>query len=319
MEYRSVGNTGLQVSAISIGGWLTFGKSVGQAASHEILAKAIERGVNFIDVADIYAKGESERVVGAMLRDYRRSDLVISSKVFWPMSDNVNDRGLSRKHIFESVHASLRRLQTDYLDLYFCHRFDPNTPLEETVRAMDDLVRQGKVLYWGTSMWSVEQLEMAHLIADRFNAYRPVVEQPRYNLIHREIEGGVMPTADRLGMGLVVWSPLAQGLLTGKYNDGVPEGSRGAESDWLKGDLTEKNLRRVKVFCKLAADAGMKPEQLALAWLLTRPEVSSAIIGATRVEQLLSNLGAVELELDGELVGKLDALFEAPAPREELP
>lgn len=317
MEYRSVGNTGLQVSAISIGGWLTFGKSVGQATSHEILSAAIERGVNFIDVADIYAKGESERVVGAMLRDHRRSDLVISSKVFWPMSDNVNDRGLSRKHIFESVHASLRRLQTDYLDLYFCHRFDPNTPLEETVRAMDDLVRQGKILYWGTSMWSVEQLEMAHLIADRYNAYRPFVEQPRYNLIHREIESGVMPTADRLGMGLVVWSPLAQGLLTGKYNDGIPEGSRAAESDWLKGDLTEQNIKRVKVFCKLAKEAHLKPEQLALAWLLTRPEVSSAIIGATRVEQLISNLGAAELELDGELVDKLDALFAPPEPAAE--
>jgi voltage-dependent potassium channel beta subunit len=312
MEYRRVGRTGLKVSAISIGGWLTFGKSVGQATSHEIMRAAIERGVNFIDVADIYAKGESERVVGELLKDHRRAELVISSKVFWPMSDNVNDRGLSRKHIMESVEASLRRLQTDYLDIYFCHRWDPDVPLDETVRAMEDLVRQGKILYWGTSMWSAEQLERAQLTAERFGGYSPVVEQPRYNLIHREIEADVLPTSARLGMGLVVWSPLAQGLLTGKYNDGIPEGSRAATSDWLKQDLNDRTLKRVRVFCKLAAELNLKPEQLALAWLLSREEVSSAIIGATRVEQLLNNLSAAELVLDAEVIDKLDALFEPP-------
>ncbi len=309
MEYRFVGKTGLRVSSVSIGGWLTFGKSVGDEDAHDILRAALDAGINFIDVADIYAKGESERVVGSFIRDIKRSDLVISSKVFWPMSENPNDRGLSRKHIFESVEKSLRRLGTDYLDIYYCHRFDPNTPVEETVRAMDDLVRQGKVLYWGTSMWEAGQLEEAAQTAERRNAYAPVVEQPRYNLIHREIEDEVMGTCEDLGMGLTVWSPLAQGLLTGKYNDGVPEGSRGAESDWLKNDLNEANIERIKQFCGIAQEVGVSPAQLALAWCLSRPQVSSVITGATRSSQVRDNVAAAGLELDGEVVSRLDALF----------
>ena len=196
MKYRQVGQSGLRVSEVSIGGWLTFGKSVADETAHDILRVAIDEGINFIDVADIYAKGESERVVGELIRDYRRSDLVISSKVYWPMSDGVNDRGLSRKHIMESVEGSLRRLGTDYLDIYFCHRWDEHVPLDETLRAMEDLVRQGKVLYWGTSMWSGAQLSEAHERAEHWRAYAPTVEQPRYNLIHREIEADVLPTAN---------------------------------------------------------------------------------------------------------------------------
>ncbi len=310
MEYRNVGRTGLKVSTIAIGGWLTFGKSVEDETAHDILRAALDEGVNFIDVADIYARGESERVVGELLSDLKRSDLVISSKVFWPMSDNPNDKGLSRKHIMESVEASLRRLKTDYLDIYFCHRWDPHTPVEETVRAMEDLIRQGKLLYWGTSMWSAEQLRLATHVADRRNGYAPVVEQPRYNLIHREIEAAVAPTCGELGMGLTVWSPLAQGLLTGKYNDGVPEGSRGATGDWLEGDLNAQNLARVRELCDIANAMGAKPGQLALAWCLHQPHLTSVITGASRTSQLKENVAAASLKLDAEVLAKLDALFE---------
>ncbi|MEC9399756.1 MAG: aldo/keto reductase family protein [Myxococcota bacterium] len=309
MKYRQVGQSGLRVSEVSIGGWLTFGKSVADETAHDILRVAIDEGINFIDVADIYAKGESERVVGELIRDYRRDDLVISSKVFWPMSEGINDRGLSRKHIMESVEGSLRRLGTDYLDIYFCHRWDEHVPLDETLRAMEDLIRQGKVLYWGTSMWSGDQLELAHDRAEHWRAYAPTVEQPRYNLIHREIEADVLPRAKKLGMGLVVWSPLAQGLLTGKYNDGVPEGSRGADSSWLENDLNDKNLERIREFCDLAKELSLSPAQLALAWCLTRPEVSSVITGASRTRQVRDNVKAAQVELEAEVRQKLDDLF----------
>lgn len=309
MQYRQVGKSGLRVSEISIGGWLTFGSSVHDETAHDILELALEHGINFIDVADIYAKGESERVVGEFIKDKDRSKLVISSKTYWPMSEDVNDKGLSRKHIMESVEKSLKRLNTDYLDIYFCHRYDENTPLDETVRAMEDLVRQGKILYWGTSMWSDDQLKQAHELAGKYNAYSPTVEQPRYNLIHREIESGVLPMSENLGMGLVVWSPLAQGLLTGKYNDGIPEGSRAATSDWLKQDLTEENLKATKEFCNIAKSLEVKPSQLALAWCLTKDTVSSVITGASSKAQLAENVEATKIDLDDEVIAKLNSLF----------
>lgn len=317
MEYRNVGESGLVVSAISIGGWLTFGKSVQDETAHDILRAAIDAGVNFIDVADIYAKGESERVVGELLGDYTRSDLVISSKVFWPMSENPNDRGLSRKHIIESVEKSLKRLKTDYLDIYFCHRWDESTPVDETLRAMEDLVRQGKILYWGTSMWSGDQLALAHERAEHWRAYAPIVEQPRYNLIHREIEADVLPRANTLGMGLVVWSPLAQGILTGKYNSGVPADSRGANSSWLEGDLNDQNIARVMRLCEIAADLSLTPAQLSLAWCLSRPQVSSVITGASRVRQLHDNLRAATVTLEDDVVDTLNTIFEPAAPSPE--
>lgn len=235
MEYRRLGKAGIRVSEVSLGAWLTYGGSVENETAAECIRTALDHGINFIDVADVYARGEAEHVVGSVIRDYKRSDLVISSKVFWPLSDNVNDRGLSRKHIMESIDKSLQRLGTDYLDLYFCHRYDDDTPLEETVRAMSDLVQAGKVLYWGTSVWEAAQLESAVNIAREYGGYPPQVEQPRYNLLDRHIEPEIMPMAAKHGMGLVVWSPLAQGILTGKYNDGVPAGSRGADTSWLKG------------------------------------------------------------------------------------
>lgn len=312
MEYRKLGRTGLRVSAVSIGGWLTLGGSVDTDNSRSILDRALGEGINFVDLADIYARGRAEEVAGEALAHRRREDLVISSKVFWPMSEGPNDRGLSRKHIMESVNASLRRLRTDYLDLYFCHRFDPDTPLDETVRAMDDLVRMGKVLYWGTSVWSGDQLRAGHAIAEAHGAHAPVVEQPCYNLLDRAIERDSMRAARELGMGLVVWSPLAQGLLTGKYNDGVPDGSRAATSTWLDGRLTPDTLERVRAFCALAAELGHSPGELALAWVLHQPGISSAITGASRPEQVAANVKAARIALDGETLTTLDRLFPPP-------
>ncbi len=311
MKYRRLGKAGIKVSEISLGAWLTFGKSVDDAITQACIAAAVEHGVNFLDIADIYAKGEAEKAVGRAIRalGLRRQDLVISSKVFWPMSDNINDRGLSRKHIMESVEQSLRRIGTDYLDLYFCHRFDPETPIEEVVRAMDDLIHQGKVLYWGTSVWSAAQIEAAVGTAKVLNAYLPQVEQPRYNMLHREIEAEVMPTAAKHGIGLVVWSPLAQGVLTGKYNDGIPEGSRATYSDWVKADLTEEKLAKVRRLTTLAEELGITMAQLALAWVLRRPEISSAITGATKVAHVLDNVKASEVELEPEVLERIEAIL----------
>jgi len=312
MKYRRVGKYGIKVSEISLGAWLTYGNSVDARRTAEIVHAAVEAGINFIDIADIYAKGEAEQVVGLAIKDYTRSDLVISSKVFWPMSDNVNDRGLSRKHIMESVEKSLQRIGTDYLDFYFCHRFDKETEVEETVRAMSDLVAQGKVLYWGTSVWEAEQIERAVGEARSCEGYLPAIEQPRYNMLDRHIEDAIMPTCERNGIGLVVWSPLAQGILTGKYNDGTPAGSRAAETMWLTGHLNEANLDTARRLTTLALDADMSLAQMAVAWILRRPEISSAIVGATRVEQLRENVKASEVELSADLLGRIDEILGQP-------
>ena len=312
MQYRRIGKSGIRVSSVSIGGWLTFGGSIDDAATSGILSAARDAGVNFVDLADVYARGAAEEAAGRALADVPRHELVLSSKVFWPMSDDPNDRGLSRKHVIESCERSLRRLGTDYLDLYFCHREDPETPLEETARAMDDLVRQGKILYWGTSVWSAASLQRAHDVADHRGLDAPIVEQPRYSLLHREIEGAVQPKAAELGMGLVVWSPLAGGLLTGKYDDGVPEGSRGSVSEWLSNDLNDDNLQRLRRFSELARETGCSPSQLALAWALERPAIASVITGATRADQLRENLGALDVQLDEALRSELDSLFPGP-------
>lgn len=312
MPYRRLGEAGIKVSALSLGGWTTFGSSVTDSATAAaILRAAYEAGVTFFDIADVYARGEAERVMGAVLRQFPRHELVISSKVFWPMSDDVNDRGLSRKHILESVDKSLKRIGTDYLDLYFCHRFDADTPLEETARAMDDLTRQGKVLYWGTSEWTGAQLRAAHAVAERRNLSGPAVEQPQYNLLVRDkVEGDVRPAASELGMGLVVWSPLASGVLTGKYDDGIPPGTRLDRIEWLRGSgLTDERRARVKRFGQLAADAGISRARLALAWTLAQPGVSSVITGATAPEQLTENLAALSVTLSDELRAGLDAIF----------
>ena len=309
MEYRRVGRSGLKISELALGAWLTYGGSVESDTAERIMKAAVDRGINFIDIADIYARGEAEKVVGKAIKDIKRTDLVISSKVFWPMSDNINDRGLSRKHIMESIEKTLARIGTDYLDIYFCHRYDPDTEVAEVVRAMEDLIRQGKILYWGTSVWSAGQIERANADADHFGAYRPVVEQPRYNMLDRHIEDDIMPTCRHHGLGLTVWSPLAQGLLTGKYNNGIPEGSRGATTKWLEGDMTEQNINRVKKLASLAADHDLTIAQLALAWILRLDEISCAIIGATKVEQLDENIKAAGVKLDQSTLEEIENIL----------
>jgi voltage-dependent potassium channel beta subunit len=314
MPYRRLGQAGMKLSALSLGGWTTFGSSVKEATDVAgILKAAVEAGINFFDIADVYARGEAERVMGGVLRHFPRHTLVLSSKVFWPMSDDVNDRGLSRKHIVESVEKSLKRIGTDYLDLYFCHRYDDETPLEETARAMDDLIRQGKVLYWGTSEWSGPQMKAAQALADKRNLSGPSVEQPQYSLLARKrVDEEIVQAARETGMGLVVWSPLASGVLTGKYDDGIPPGSRLERIEWLRSTfLNDENRGRLQRFAALAAETGVSRTRLALAWCLARPGVSSVITGATSIAQLTENLGALQVKMTDELAAKLDEIFPA--------
>jgi voltage-dependent potassium channel beta subunit len=316
MTYRPLGRCGTKVSTFSLGGWTTFGGSItDETLTRSIVRTAFDAGVNFFDLADVYARGECEKLMGRVLRGLPRDRLVVSTKVFWPMSDDVNDRGLGRKHVMQSIDASLKRLGMDYVDVYFCHRYDVETPLEETVRAMDDLVRAGKILHWGTSEWTGAQIRDAHDVADGRNAYGPQVEQPQYSLLVREkVERDVLPAALETGMGVVVWSPLASGLLTGKYDDLVPAGSRLAKIDWLRDQVrTEARLATVRAFGKLASEAGISRTRLALAWAAAREGVSSVILGATSVEQLKENLSAHDVQLDAPLLARLDAIFGGAA------
>lgn len=312
MRYRAVGRSGVKVSCLSLGGWTTYGESVrDQGLIARILHRAFDLGVNYFDMADVYGRGEAERLMGRVLAELPRHRLVLSSKVFFPMSDDPNDRGLSRKHIHESIDATLKRLGTDYLDLYFAHRFDPEVPLEETVRAFSDLVERGKVLYWGTSEWPPQALTTAVGIARREGLCAPIVEQPQYSLLYRRIERELFPILDDTGLGLVVWSPLGQGLLTGKYDGGVEKGTRFDHlpqfTRWL---LTEENLDRTRRMEAVARDLDVSRAQLALAWVLSRRPVASAIVGATTLEQLEEDLSAGDLDLPPEVVTSLDDLFD---------
>jgi voltage-dependent potassium channel beta subunit len=316
VKYRRVGKSGLKVSEIALGAWLTYGGSVDTKEAETILRTAFDLGINFLDLADVYSEGKAEEVVGQAIRGVPRSDLVISSKVFFAMSDNVNDRGLSRKHIMESIDKTLKRIGTDYLDIYFCHSIDPETEIEETVRAMSDLMRQGKIIYWGTSDWSAAHIERAVDDARFWGAYVPSVEQPRYNMLDRYIEPEIMPTCAQHGIGLTVYSPLAQGLLTGKYNDGVPPGSRGAATSWLTKFLTPENIEKSKRLTEIARSLGLTLSQLALAWVLRLPEISCAIIGATSVQQLEENLKAVELQLSAETLTALENILSSDVKKE---
>ena len=312
MDYRRLGNSGLKVSALSLGGWLTFGGSIhDQEIAHNLITTAYEAGVNFFDIADVYAEGEAERMMGKALAQFPRHTLVISSKRYWPLSDDVNDQGLSRKHIMESIDRSLARIGTDYLDIYFCHRYDEETPLLETIRAMDDLIHQGKVLYWGTSMWSAEQLQQAHDLAEKYQLYPPQVEQPKYNIVTRSaVEGSVLPKAQELGMGLVTFSPLADGVLTGKYDDGIPADSRLGQIAWRRADSNVDALREKVIRLKPIADGlGISRAALALAWALRQEVVSSVIMGATKVSQLEDNLRAVDVRLSAGDLAQIDTIF----------
>ncbi len=309
MKYRNVGRTGLKISEISLGGWLTYGGTVNDEGTESCVIKAIELGINFIDLADVYARGKAEEALSKVIKNYDRKDLVISSKVFWPMSDGINDRGLSRKHIMESIEGTLNRLNTDYLDIYFAHRFDYHTPLEETIRSMSNLVDQGLVHYWGTSVWPAVQLERAVWMAKDLGLHAPVVEQPRYNALDRHIELDIMETCQRNGIGIVCWSPLAQGVLTGKYNDGVPPGSRATTSTFIQRDLTEENFTKVRKLQEVATSVDLSVSQLALAWILRKDEMSSAITGATSEKHVISNVAASGVELSARTIEEIEEIL----------
>ncbi len=320
MQYMNLGLSGLKVSRVAIGSWLTYGSSVHKEETGACIRAALDQGVILVDTADIYAKGAAESVLGEVLQGVRRQDVVLASKAFWPMSDNPNDRGLSRKHLFESVHASLGRLRTDYIDLYQCHRYDHDTPVDETVRAMGDLISQGKILYWGVSCWRAEQILDACRLADQLGVPRPISNQPPYSLLSRGIEQEVIPLCEREGVGQIVWSPLAQGVLTGKYSGGNrPSGTRGADEqrNMFMGDhLADEVLDRVDKMVEIAGDLGTTPARLALAWALRLDNVVSVIVGATRPDQVADNVAAAELSLEGDVLAALDALFPGP---EDLP
>ena len=315
MQYVNMGHSGLKVSRLSIGSWLTFGSSVDAPGTERCVRAALDGGVNVIDTADIYARGGAEEALGTFLPSLTRHKLVLATKLFWPMSDDPNDRGLSRKHIFESIEGSLRRLKTDYVDLYQCHRYDEVTPLDETVRAMGDLIRRGKILYWGVSCWTAAQIVDACRTADLLGVPRPISNQPPYNLLTRDIEAEVLPVCEAEGLSQIVFSPLAQGVLTGKYSGGSrPEGSRGADAErntFMDRGLAPENLRRVDAMVTIAADLKVSPAQLALAWCLRDGAVASVIFGATKVEQVEDNLEAANLRLSEAVLDALEALFPA--------
>lgn len=314
MHYRRLGRSGLKVSEIALGSWITFGAQIDEKCASDLIHTAYDAGVNYFDNADAYAKGQAESVMGNAIKDLPREALVISSKVFWPTMPGPNGRGLSRKHITESIHASLRRLGTDYIDLYFCHRFDPDTPVEEVVRTMDDLIHQGKVLYWGTSEWTGAQITQAIGISRQYGLVPPAMEQPQYNLFHRErVENDLAPVCHEYGIGLTTWSPLAYGLLSGKYNNGIPEGSRAAKKDtsWVRDEITPERVDKVCRLTDIACELDLTTAQLAIAWILRRKEVSSVITGATRLEQLDENLCAGETadKLAENCLEEIDQIF----------
>lgn len=314
MQYRRLGDAGMKVSTVSLGGWINYGEGkVERNTARDVVIAAYDGGINFFDIADIYGKGEAEKQMGAILSMFQRHTLVISSKVYWPMSDDINDRGLSRKHIMESIDKTLQRIGTDYLDIYFCHRYDDDTPVEEVCRAMDDLIHQGKILYWGTSEWEGEQIQAALDVCEQYNLYKPKTEQPQYSMLHRErVEGGVLPVTRANGIGLVTWSPLAMGMLTGKYDDGVPEDSRFGRETWAKDRyLTDENVEKVKALKAVADDLGCTRAQLALAWVLKDEGVSSVIIGATKIAQIEDNIAAADVKLSDAHIQQIEAIFSA--------
>jgi voltage-dependent potassium channel beta subunit len=315
MQYRSLGRSGLSVSEVSLGSWLTLGSSVDRDGTRALVREAFELGINLFDTADVYANGAAEEALGEALRGIPRRHVVIATKCFFPMSERPNDRGLSRKHIVESAEGSLRRLGTDYLDLLQCHRPDPGTPVEETVRAFEDLIRQGKILYWGVSEWRAAGIVDACRSADAHRAYRPISNQPQYSILRRGIEREVLPVCDREGLGQIVFSPLAQGALTGKYAGGKrPAGSRAADPQrnvFMDAFLAPDALARIDRLRPLAAELGVSMAQLALAWCLRQPGVSSVIVGATRADQLRDDAAASGLALPPEVVKAIDDSFPA--------
>ena len=319
MEYRSLGSSGLKVSALSLGAWVTYGSQVGEDVAMECMAAAFDAGVNFFDNAEAYASGGAEEVVGNVIKraGWKRSDLVVSTKIFWG-GPGPNDTGLSRKHIMEGVDAALRRLQLDYVDLVFCHRPDLHTPIEETVRAMNTVIQQGKAFYWGTSEWDAAQITQAAEIARREHLIGPQMEQPQYNMLHRaRVEVEYAPLYENYGLGTTIFSPLASGLLSGKYNDGIPDGSRFSlpNMSWLQsrldGEEGARALEAVRAVGGIASELGVTTAQLALAWCLKNPRVSTVITGASRAEQVVENMRALDVvsQLDATVMAKIDSVL----------
>ncbi len=314
MEFRHLGRSGLKVSEIAYGNWITHGSQVAEDAAMACIATALDEGITTFDTADVYAGTKAEDVLGRGLDGVRRESVEICTKVFWPTGPGANDRGLSRKHIIESANASLRRLRTDYVDLYQAHRYDHETPLEETIRAFDDLVRQGKALYIGVSEWRAEEIAAALRIADQMGLDRIVSNQPQYNMIWRVIESEIVPLCEKEGIGQIVWSPIAQGALTGKYLPGAapPAGSRATDSSgsrFIAEYLTDAILGRVQQLRPVAEEAGLTLSQLAVAWTLQNPNVSAAIVGATRPEQVRENVKASGVRLDPAVLARIDDIL----------
>lgn len=315
MRYRKLGQWGIKVSEVSLGAWNTYGESVTDLEQvRSVVRAAYEGGVNYFDNADVYARGEAERMMGQVLAEFPRHTLVLATKVFGNMSDEVNDRGLSRKHINESIHKSLRRMGTDYVDVYFAHRYDPDVPMEEIVSSMSNLIDRGLVLYWGTSQWPVARLVEAVQVARAGGWHPPVVEQPLYSMLSRDhVETQLLPETGPLGMGVVVYSPLAQGMLTGRYDQGIPSGSRFERQPQMANRyVSEANRQKVLALKEVAHDLGLTRTQLALAWILRQKGVSSTITGASRPEQITESLGGAGVDLSSEVLAHIEAILNPP-------
>lgn len=317
MEYRRLGSTGMYVSEITYGNWITHGSQVEAEAANKCVRAALELGITTLDTADVYAGTRAESVLGKALKGVKRESYELFTKVYWPTGTGKNDRGLSRKHIMESCNASLKRLKTDYVDLYQAHRFDFETPLEETLGAFDDLIRSGKVLYIGFSEWNAEQIAQALKIQDEKGYYRFISSQPQYSMLWRVIESQVVPLSEKEGIGQIVWSPIAQGVLTGKYLPGQksPSGSRATDkkggANMIKGMMTEPILAAVQKLIPIAAKVDLTPAQLAIAWVLQNPNVSSAIIGATKPSQIKENVKASGVKLDQSIMAEIDTALSS--------
>ena len=318
MQHRNLGRWGVKVSAVGLGSWLTFGGTVEEDTARACIKRAYEQGITFFDTANVYGRGRAEEVVGRAIAEFQRDSIVLATKVYFPMGDGPNDRGLSRKHILEQAHHSLRRLNVDYVDLYQCHRYDTQTPLEETCAAMNDMVRAGKALYWGVSEWNPDQIASAVRLTRAMGWAEPVSNQPQYSAIWRRIERRVLPVCVEYGLGSVVWSPLAQGILTGKYLSAKepPPGTRaaGSAAAMMEDYFTQPILDAVQRLLPLAKEAGCSLAQLALAWCLRRPEISSVIVGATKPEHVDDNVKAADLQVEPSIYARMDHILEPVSP-----
>jgi len=311
MEYRKLGKHGIQLSELSFGSWITFGSELDIEGAKDCMKFAFDNGMNFFDNAEVYANGASEMLMGEALKLFPREEIVASTKIFWG-GKSVNCNGLSWKHLVEGTKRSLKRLQLDYIDLLFCHRPDPNTPIEETVRAMNFLIQSGLIFYWGTSEWSRQQIEEAHQVATLHHLIGPAMEQPQYNLFHRyRVEHEYRPLYEHYGMGTAIWSPLDSGILTGKYNEGIPQGTRLHQHNWLRDHLSQFKIEKVKRLEKIATKMGVSTAQLAIAWCLKNPHVSTVILGASQVSQIQHNLKALSVKslLTDEIIAEINVLF----------